>query len=548
MQRFLGEELRGSRRAAPAWALAAIVAALPQGASAEAVLQMFAGRAYLDRGAADGLAVGQLIPFLRNGRAVGTCALDEVSDHFASCLAPFALKGDAYRLAKMSPAPPLQPRPVSPLPASVVSQQQAVVEAASLPMVESKASPSGPGLRGAVATAELAHASYATLDGGGGSFHQERLDLELRGLSIAQGFRAFVSLSALRWTRPDTTRFRPGAPTELYVREGQVSSRELGQRWGLSAGRVQPFNAPGLFALDGVQGGWRNVRGTSELGLFGGVLPDVVTMAPTARVTAGAYWGLSSSGGEGDGMRLLRHEGRVSFLTGAGLSQRVEAEGLFQAWLSRTFDASADLKLATGGQASVLQAARVDFGARPSTSLRISGGYRYTGERDEALIAIDPIAYGGRSHHADLTGAWDLSTAMTLSLTGGLARDVASALGREYVGPELSLSHLFGDAGGLSLSYLEELGWAAGRTAAAQTSVRLFRRVQLIGRLSYFQESPQGAGSLSHELGLFLYASAPLTPWLSLKLSALGRVPIDWAIDGAVTPAINVSVALAGAL
>ncbi len=547
MRRFLGEGLRGARRTAPGWALAALVAALPAGASAEVVLQVLAGRAYLDRGSAHGLAVGQLVPLLRSGRTVGTCTLDEVSDHYSSCLAPFALKGDVFPPVKVSPTPSPQARSVSPLPESVISQQKEEVEAAPLPMVESKASPPGPGLRGALVTAELAHASWVTLDGGGGSFHQERLDLDLRGLSIAQGFRAYASLTALRWTRPDTTRFRPGAPTELYVREAEVSSRELGQRWGLSVGRVQPFSAPGIYALDGVQGGWRSARGT-ELGLFGGVLPDVVTMAPTGRVTAGAYWGLSSSEGEGDATRLLRHEGRLSFMTGAGLSQRLEAEGLVQAWLSRTIDASADLKLAVGGNASVLQAARVDFGLRPATFLRVSGGYRYTGELDVALVAIDPIAYGGRSHHADLTASWDLSPATTLSLTGGLARDVTSALGREYVGPELSLPHLFGDKGGLSLSYLEEFGWSAGRTAAAQTSVRLFRRLQLIGRLSYFQESPQGAASSNHELGLFLYASAPLTSWLSLKVSALGRLPVDWAFDGVVTPAVNISVGLAGAL
>lgn len=537
-----------SRRRSIAARALALFALAPAAASAESVVQVLAGRAYLDRGAAHGLRADQTLALSRNGRPVGTCVLDGVSDHHASCEAPFARRGDTFVLPPPAAEAAPRPKPVAPLSETELASRQVAVESAAVPLVEAKASAASPALRGVATSVELAHASYATLDGGGGAFHQERLDVELGGIAVAGGFRAFASLSAFRWTQPASARFRTDAPTQLYVREGELSAREPGQSWALSAGRVQPASVPGVYALDGVQGGWRNSKGTSELGVYGGLLPDAVTLAPTLRATAGAYWGVSSSGGEGDSAHLLRHEGRISFVTGANLAQRFEAEGLVQAWLARSFDTSADVKLAAGGPGPIIQAARLDLGLQASSSLRFSGGYRFTGSSDPALVVVDPIAYGGKSHHADVNGAWDLTRGLTLSLTGGLALDVDSALGREYFGPELTLPRAFGDVGNLSFSYLEELGWSAGRTAAAQVSLRFWRRLQLIGRLSYIMELPQGATTYNQEVGLFVYVAAPLAPWLSLRVSALARLPVDWAIGGTLVPALSASAGLAGAL
>jgi hypothetical protein len=537
----------GLPRAASALALWALWAA-PRPAGAETLVQVLAGRAYLDRGTADGLREGQSLSLSRNGRPIGTCALDSVAEHHASCEAPFARKGDFYPLRPAASPPALVAKPVAPLSEPELASRRAALEGAAVPLVEAKVSAAPPALRGAVVGVDLAHASYATLDGGGGSYHQERVDVELRGVTIGQGFRAFVSLSALRWTQPANARFRPDAPTQLYVREGELSSRTPGRSWTFSAGRVQPLAAPGLYALDGVQGGWRNSQGTAEVGVYGGLLPDAVTLAPTLRATGGAYWSLASAGGERDSAHLVRHEGRIAFITGGNLAQRFEAEGLVQASLAPAFDASADVKLAAGGPGPLLQAARLDLGLRAAPTLRLSGGYRFTGSRDEALLSVDPIAYGGRSHHADLGGAWDLTSGLTLSLAGGLAADLDSALTRGYVGPELSLPRAFGAVGGLSFSYLEQLGWSAGRMAAAQASLLLWRRVQLVGRLSYFMELPQGAAAYNQEGGLFAYASAPLTSWLALRLSALARLPLDWAAGGAIVPALSASAALAGSL
>lgn len=534
-------------RAAFTLALLALWAA-PRAAGAETLVQVLAGRAYLDRGTADGLREGQSISFSRNGRPVGTCALDSVAEHHASCEAPFARKGDHYPLPRVAAPPAPAAKPVAPLSEAELASRRKALEGAAVPLVVAKASAAPPALRGAAVGAQLAHASYATLDGGGGSYHQERIDVELRGVAIGQGFRAFASLSALRWTQPADVRFRRDAPTQLYVREGELSSRTPGRSWTLSAGRVQPLAAPGLYVLDGVQGGWRSSQGTAEVGVYGGFLPDAMTLEPTLRATGGAYWSLVSTGGERDSTRVVRHEGRVAFITGRNLAQRFEAEGLVQASLAKAFDASANVKLAAGGSGPLLQAARLDLGLRAAPTLRLSGGYRFTGSRDEELLSVDPIAYGGRSHHADLGGTWDLTSGLTLSFAGGLAADVDSALTRGYVGPELSLPRAFGAVGGLSFSYLEQLGWSAGRIAAAQASLLLWRRVQLVGRLSYFMELPQGAAAFNQEGGLFAYASAPLTSWLSLRLSALARLPLDWAAGGVVVPALSASAALAGAL
>lgn len=57
------------------------------------------------------------------------------------------------------------------------------------------------------------------------------------------------------------------------------------------------------------------------------------------------------------------------------------------------------------------------------------GEVPFTGSRDEALAAVAPVAYGLRSDHAHLNGAWDPSPGLTLPATGAMALDVDSVLG-----------------------------------------------------------------------------------------------------------------------
>ena len=50
------------------------------------VLFVTAKRAYLNRGVFDGLAPGQSIQLVRQGRAMGTCVVETAFDHQATCM------------------------------------------------------------------------------------------------------------------------------------------------------------------------------------------------------------------------------------------------------------------------------------------------------------------------------------------------------------------------------------------------------------------------------------------------------------------------------
>jgi hypothetical protein len=198
-----------------------------------------------------------------------------------------------------------------------------------------------------------------------------------------------------------------------------------------------------------------------------------------------------------------------------------------------------------------LDAVRVDLAARPIESLRIFGDYRYDGVRNFELARYDP-QYHGPGYHADLWLSWDVTGYLSLGVDGGFAQDFDNHLARGFVGPQVGLPRLFGAHGGLSVGYAEEFGWLAGRNAYVQTILSPAPRWQVMARLSYFQDTPEGNGVETHELGLSASASAPILSWLSARLSVAGRLGLDQAASGAESDlpvgGIVVSVGLRGEL
>ena len=61
-------------------------------------------RAYLDRGAKEGLAPKQSLQLFRGGRAVGSCAIETLADHQATCVGGRPRAGDNFRLPPRSGA------------------------------------------------------------------------------------------------------------------------------------------------------------------------------------------------------------------------------------------------------------------------------------------------------------------------------------------------------------------------------------------------------------------------------------------------------------
>src|SRR5436190_1754540 len=55
-------------------------------------------RAYLNRGARDGLRAKQVVPLSRGGRAAGSCAIETLAQHQASCTGARPRVGDSFRV------------------------------------------------------------------------------------------------------------------------------------------------------------------------------------------------------------------------------------------------------------------------------------------------------------------------------------------------------------------------------------------------------------------------------------------------------------------
>ncbi|HEY3451638.1 MAG TPA: hypothetical protein VGK67_35090 [Myxococcales bacterium] len=524
-----------SRAASERASAAVLGAALLLGAAGASaapgkVLSASATRAYLDRGAADGLAVGARVALTRAGEAAGECEVEEVSEHHARCKGAGLRPGDRFEAAaKSTGSRPAAVEPMSAPPtAAELKARNAALSAAPVPKVAFAGASGTSPAAGLNLHSEAAWTHTSWLSSGGAGFHDERVDLAIRGLEIAGGFRVWADLSLVQYeSRPDNARYRPGGSTFLYVRELAVVQREVGNPYAVAAGRVRPWHAPGIPVLDGAQAGWRSRSGTAEVGVFGGELPDVKTINFQKAYLAGAYWSVDHFGAVGDAVRVVRHEGRLSVAGGADFETRLEAEAAVQAAFWRSVDAGLSVRVAyASARGATLDGFRADFGLRPVDTLRIFGGYRFEGIHDVELAAVDPH-YRGAGQHADLTASWDVLPALTLGASGGFAHDAEVGRARGYVGPELGLPTLFGAHGGLALGYAEEFGWTGGRTGWLQAILLPSARWRVLARASYFQDVPSGAASGTHEVGLAASLDAPLVSWLSLRLSLAGRVGLD---------------------
>ena len=516
--------------------------------SSGTVLYTTAGRLYLDAGARDGLTPGQVIDLRGGGRSSGTCKVEQVADDRATC----AGTGTVGATFALSPPPPSAPepvvRPASPAAPEVVARQREAVLQSAFEKVDARPDgAAGFGTRG-VSRVAAVHTTYAAT--GVGPWHEERVDASLRGLPLAGGFALDADLSARRWTlRSGPVSFRPEDPTQLYIWEAALSRRGKGDALAVSLGRVRPRSVPGATILDGAQAGWRTAGGT-EAGLFGGLVPDEVTLAPTLQHgTVGAYWTGSYTGAPASPMRLFRHELRAAFVQTAELGRRIEGEALAQLWLGRALDVSGQVRVAGGDHQSPgdLDAVRIDANARPIESLTVTGGFRYDGLRVPELDGSS-ILLGGSGRHADLSAAWAPAAWIRLSVLSGLSTDLVSSLSRRYAGPEIGFPRLFGDAAGIAIGYVEESGWSSGRSGWLEFLLRSRGTFQCLARLSWFHTAGQGPSD-TDDLGAYASASAQLGRFVALRVSALARRSLNGraSLSGAgIANAGSLDVGLAG--
>lgn len=525
--------------AAVLWAALAMARAAPKSAASTErklpatprgftqVVYVTRDRFYLDRGERDGLAAGLKLVFTRDGRAAGSCVVELVSPGSATCTGGSHRPGELARLPRPSikPAPEKAAR-LPPIPSTEQLEQQRVqVLAASGPYVKTESREAFGGRAHRWAQPVLTHESWATARRADSTWHQERVDLSLRGAPIAKDTRFYLEATALQWTgRPNEYLSPHTSATQLFIREAALVRREDENSVVLSAGRVWPYRAASLGIFDGAQLGYRSRGGELEAGAFAGAIPRALNTAPQLeRPLIGAYqaYTFSSPGF----VRWLQQEAHLAYLPTAG-GDFFELEALARAW----FAGGADLGLDVRGTSSVrqrarLEAARFDLGLTPAAGVRLNAAARYDATPLEVLLPFGAGTDSARTLHAIAAGYWDPARWLTVGLSSTFARDLEYARSRLLAGPELVLPHLAGDHLALSAGYQEEWGWLQGRDAWLQLSARPTASVQLLVRGAYYATGPSldaGAWERS-EWAAFGSARWAVSRRIFLRASVQGR-------------------------
>jgi hypothetical protein len=161
----------------------------------------------------------------------------------------------------------------------------------------------------------------------------------------------------------------------------------------------------------------------------------------------------------------------------------------------------------------------------------------------EVPAEAEPMVAPGHSRRAEASATWSQGSAFRLTLLGGTAKDLQTGLDRSWVGPMLDLPRLLFARGGISLGYLEELGWSDGRSAWVQAVGRPWSRLRLLARVSWSHAAALAV--MQDEFGVSLGAVADLTRALSLRLTVNTRGALAGGEGGSAQGGSSVFATLA---
>jgi hypothetical protein len=493
-------------------------------------------RAYLNRGALDGLVPGQSISLLRRARGVGPCTIESVSDHRATCIGAHAQAGDGFRLPVATvegrrALPPVGLPPVED--AQTLRERALVVGDAEYQKVDfNHAHASASHVR---ASLQPAFALWHTASDPGGDYSLERLDGAVQAYDIGgTGLDFAAAFTAMHWgARASSGRFRPTSQSQFYLWEAQLSRRHTEAQTVVTVGRMWPWHTPGLAMLDGLQIGRRNQTDTAEGGIYAGMLPVALsTMPSSSSWAAGSYGTLVQTGSNKGTLRLMREEVRVGVLSDPVSKLVTDADLVAQAWIGMW-------NVSLGGRALLaphvrsgpqIDRASFDLGARPTAGVGANLHLRYLGAPLPATVTLAgqiPTTRGLLSAFADTF--WNISAGFALKAFGSFNQERDTNQRIVTAGAEARLPRV-GD--GLSLGGEVETGWMRGVLGYSQLAARAGERIQLLARLSVSASQFQTSGSASSldEVGGYLHVEGRLATWLRLRAWSLLRVP--FLIDG----------------
>jgi hypothetical protein len=523
--------------------LARQVAAAPVKASAPgagpSVQYVTDKRAYLNRGARDGLQAKQQVQLYRSGRAVATCTVDSVADHQATCVGGRPRPGDTFRLSSRGGGKRREPAPAELPPltdeATLATRAAAVADAPYEKVDFSGARTLADHTRAIVSPA---FTLWRTEPDPRGDYTLLEIDAALQVYDLAAtGIDFEAAFTAMQWgARAAIGRFRPGTESQFYLWEAELAKRRTAGNTVFAVGRIWPWHTPGLTMLDGLQVGRKNDEGTAEGGVYAGFVPWSTSTAPSlAARAAGAYGTLVETGGR-TGFRLAREEARLGVAAAPGTGLVTDGELLGQAWLGawNVGVGGRGLMASVVSPHPVLERATFDLGARPGERFALGLHARYFGPPlpgAVVLVGVTPAAAGSENLVADLH--WTLASWLGVAGFGGFNRDRDTGQGVAYGSAALSLPRFFGGAGGVSVGGEIEEGWMSGRLAYAEIVARLADRFALVARGSVSTTAFEVPSPLLNvdEIGGNIHLDGPLASWLRLRLWALIRVP--FLIQGA---------------
>lgn len=484
--------------------------------------------AYLDAGAGEGVAIGQVVRLTRGAQAqpVGTCTVRETADHSSTCTGQGFRAGDRFSLETTVPGAPVVAK-MAPIPTEEeLSTRNAAVTGTPIALVESKAQPRDvvlgqlPVVRG-----DLGYAVWLASPSGPGDSQRLQLDIQVNGLDAFAGFKFFADARLMQWTQRNET-YLPGSSTQLLVYDLELAQRDPKKSWSAAFGRVMPWFAPGATLFDGAQGGIR--LGRSEIGVFGGLVPDPYTTEPTTdRYTGGIYARFEAP----IGSTLLSGSARAAVVQNPAVQRHYEGELLLNYWAGGILSASGDLRMGFGDvrAPAFIDAARLALTVRPVPIFWLSAGFSYWGLY---VDNAEPIAtYPGPSRRADGSMGVDATPWLRIAALGGWVDDLTSNLSHSFAGPEVTFTTVLA---GLSFGYLKDFGWVDGQSAWTQIAWAPQPGARLTARASWFQTTETIAGVTSvmpsNDVGLTVNGTVGLYKWLSLRGSVMIRAGLD---DGA---------------
>ena len=492
-------------------------------------------RAYLDRGAHDGLGAHQAVPIFRGSRSVGTCTIETLAERQATCVGGRLRAGDTFKPgARTMPKRPSPPPTTLPTPADKTTLRARAAEVAEAPYdkVDFKGGRSGAAHAHAVVTPSVT--IWRTEPDPGGAYSVQQIDGSIQVFDIAAtGLDFAAAFTAMRWgARGDPGRFRPSTQTQFYLWNAEVSRRNTDAKTVFAVGRIWPWHAPGLAMLDGVQVGRRNDDASAEVGAYAGLMPWASTTAPSASGwAAGAYGTLAQTGSAGAAFRLAREEARVGVWSGPGTGLVTQGDVLAQAWVGAwSIVGGARALLATAVTARpVVDRAHVDVGTRATAKVGVGLHLRYIGAAlpaEAGLVAEAPATRGALSALGDVHD--DLSPRFGVAGYGGFNQDRQTGRFVAFGAAEARLPRLLGDAGGAAVGGEVQEGWMRSWIAYAQVAARLGERLHLLGRVTATSSRFATPTSTSNvdELGGYLHLDGTILSWMRLRLWSLIRAPL----------------------